>query len=70
MSDPKRKKKVPPKKAIPHPDVGKKVWMTCRGSRPCGHNQAEIRLKARNPGGGWNVRYRCCGCGSAFSVST
>ena len=57
---------APPK----HPDVGKTVWMSCRGSRPCGGNQATIVMKVPTPGGGWSVRYQCQKCGTAFAIST
>jgi hypothetical protein len=72
MADPKkRKKKVPPKPAPPaHKDVGKKVWVSCRGARPCGSSNAEIRMKSRSPGGGWIVRYRCLNCGTSFFINS
>lgn len=66
-----KKKKVPPKPPPPpHPDVGKTVWMTCRGSRPCGGTQATISMKSRTQGGGWSSRYRCQGCGTSFFINT
>lgn len=68
-------KPVRPKNRLPriaptHKDVGKSVWMTCRGDRPCGGTQATITMKSSTPGGGWSVRYQCQKCGTSYSIST
>ena len=69
--DPNKPMKTPPKPAPPpHKDVGKKVWISCRGSRPCGSSDAVISMKKRSPGGGWIVRYRCQNCGTSFFINS
>jgi hypothetical protein len=66
MADEKPKPQTPP----PVPDGKRQVWITCRGSRPCGGKTATMVFRNRRPGGGFDVRYRCTQCGGSFHVAT
>ncbi len=67
---PVRPNKTPARVVAKHPDVGKAVWMSCRGVRPCGGSQAIITMKSQTPGGGWSVRYECQKCKTSFGITT
>ena len=65
----KKKRRAPPKPPPPHPDVGKQVWVKCRGSRPCGGNTAKIAIVFKLKTGGKSIRYRCTDCNGVFHIT-
>jgi len=69
MPKPKRKK-VPPKPAPVDKDAGKVVWIKCRGRAGCEGQQSTLVWRKRSEGGGFNARYKCLTCGSAFHINT
>jgi len=50
------------------PDIGKVIWMKCRGKRGCENNEAKIVMKFKLPQGGQSIRYRCTQCGRPFHI--
>ena len=51
------------------PKVGDIVWVSCRGSDKCEHNQAKIVFIKPHPMGTRITRYVCTKCNRPFHIS-
>jgi hypothetical protein len=62
--------KKPPKPAPQKEQKVEIVWMSCRARAGCEGKQQQVVWKHRQPGGGFNFRYRCTTCNGVWHLPT
>jgi len=69
MANEKKKRRPPPPPRPPDREVGRHVWVACRGDSGCEGKTATIVMRTPLPQGGIATRYECSECGRPFHIT-